>query len=68
MILKDNRTELNLNLKLRVDDFDYTVFVSTDGMKCFGCGKTGHLVCVCPDKMAQMHKMPHVKMVCASQG
>ncbi len=50
MILKDNRTELNLNLKLRVDDFDYTVFVSTDGMKCFGCGKTGHLVRVCPDK------------------
>ncbi len=50
MILKDNRTELNLNLKLRVDDFDYTVFVSTDGMQCFGCGKTGHLVRVCPDK------------------
>ncbi len=50
MILKDNRTELNLNLKLRVDDFDSTVFVSTDGMKCFGCGKTGHLVRVCPDK------------------
>ncbi len=50
MILKDNRTELNLNLKLRVDDFDYTIFVSTDGMKCFGCGKTGHLVRVCPDK------------------
>ncbi len=48
MILKDNRTELNLNLKLRVDDFDYTIFVSTDGMKC--CGKTGHLVRVCPDK------------------
>lgn len=50
MILKDNRNELNLNLKLRVDDFDYTVFVSTDVMKCFGCGKTGHLVHVCPDK------------------
>lgn len=50
MILKDNRTELNLNLKLRVDDFDYTVFVSTDVMKCFGCGKMGHLVRVCPDK------------------
>ncbi len=50
MILKDNRTELNLNLKLRVDDFDYTVFVSTDVMKCFGCSKTGHLVRVCPDK------------------
>lgn len=49
MILKDNRTELNLNLKLRVDDFDYTVFVSTDVMKCFGCGKIGHLVRACPD-------------------
>lgn len=49
MILKDNRTELNMNLKFRVDDFDYTVFVSTDVMKCFGCGKTGHLVRACPD-------------------
>ncbi len=50
MILKDNRNELILNLKLRVDDFAYTIFVSTDVMKCFGCGKTGHLVRVCPDK------------------
>lgn len=49
MVLKDNREELNLTLKFRVDDFDYTVFVSTDMMKCFGCGKTGHLVRACPD-------------------
>ncbi|KAI2643940.1 Transposon TX1 uncharacterized 82 kDa protein [Labeo rohita] len=50
MILNDNRDELNLNLKLRVDDFDYSVFVSTDVIKCFGCGKIGHLVRFCPDK------------------
>lgn len=49
MILSENRTELNLNLKFRFDDFDYTVYVSTDIMKCFGCGKTGHLARACPE-------------------
>lgn len=49
MILSENRTELNLNLKFRFDDFDYTVYVSTDTMKCFGCGKTGHLARACPE-------------------
>lgn len=49
MILSENRTELNLNLKFRFDDFDYTVYVSTDIMKCFGCEKTGHLARACPE-------------------
>lgn len=49
MILSENRTELNLNLKFRFDHFDYTVYVSTDTMKCFGCGKSGHLARACPE-------------------
>lgn len=50
IILKDNRTELNLNVKVKIDGFDYTVFISTDVMKCFNCGKTGHLARACPNK------------------
>lgn len=49
MILSDNKTELNLTLKLKIQDFDYTVYVSTDVMKCFGCGRIGHLVRTCPE-------------------
>ncbi len=41
MILSENRTELNLNLKFRFDHFDYTVYVSTDTMKCFGIRPSG---------------------------
>lgn len=43
MILSENRIELNLNLKFRFDYFDHAVCVSTDTMRCFGCGRTGHL-------------------------
>lgn len=32
------------DLDFGVDDFSYVVFVTTEKMKCFGCGKTGHLV------------------------
>lgn len=50
MILKNNTEELNLLLKFRVDNSDYTVHVSSDTMKCFGCGKEGHLIKTCPLK------------------
>ncbi|XP_044074679.1 ras-related protein Rab-36 isoform X1 [Siniperca chuatsi] len=49
MIIKDD-AELDLALKFRVDNFEYVVFVTTDKMKCFGCGKSGHLIRSCPDK------------------
>lgn len=55
MIL-NNGNELDLNLKFRIDDFDYTVFVSTDTMRCFGCGKTGHQIRACPDNSASVSK------------
>ena len=50
IILKNNTEELNLMLKFRVDDFDYTVYVSSERMKCFGCGVEGHLIWTCPQK------------------
>lgn len=51
MILNGNRCDLDLNFKFKVDDFDYTVFVSTNTMKCFFCGKSGHLIRGCPDNV-----------------
>ncbi|TWW61838.1 Transposon TX1 uncharacterized 82 kDa protein ORF 1 [Takifugu flavidus] len=35
MVLNDNKEELKLTLRFRVDEFDYTVYVTTDSLKCF---------------------------------
>jgi len=50
MILKNNNEELNLVFKFRVDDYDYNVYVTSEKMKCFGCGMEGHLIRSCPEK------------------
>ncbi len=50
MILKNNSEGLNLVLKFRVEDYDYNVYVSSEKMKCFGCGMEGHLIRSCPEK------------------
>lgn len=55
MILK-NRNKLVLNLKFRIDDFHYTVFVSTDSVGCLGCGKMGHLIHACPVSTVNVDK------------
>lgn len=52
----NNGNELDLNLKFRIDEFDYTVFVSTDSMRCFGCGRTGHQIRACPTSNANVNK------------
>ncbi|MGL5904154.1 MAG: hypothetical protein ACRCZO_15845, partial [Cetobacterium sp.] len=49
MVLKDN-AELDVSFNFRMDDFDYLIYATTDKMRCFGCGKAGHLVRTCPDK------------------
>ncbi len=49
MILKDDE-ELDLSLHLKVDDFDYVIYVTTDKMRCFKCGEMGHLIRACPGK------------------
>ena len=49
MILNKKDSELSLVFQLRVDDFDYAVFVNSGTLKCFGCGKEGHLVRACPE-------------------
>lgn len=36
MILSDDKEELNLTCHFRVEEFDYTVHVTTDSLKCFG--------------------------------
>ena len=48
MILKERNTDLSLSFSFKVDGFNYVVFVSSETMKCFGCGGEGHLVRTCP--------------------
>lgn len=40
--------ELDLKLNVKVDDFNYGIFVTTDSMKCLGCGLPGHFLRACP--------------------
>ncbi len=52
MVLKRNNVDLNLAFSFHLDDFDYTVHVTSDSLKCFGCGAEGHLVCSCPERVS----------------
>ncbi len=49
----NNDADLDLVLNFQVDDFDYVVFITTDKIKCFGCGNFGHLVRACPSKQVE---------------
>ncbi|XP_043980130.1 carboxypeptidase A4 isoform X2 [Gambusia affinis] len=50
MILNRKDEELNLRFHVRIDDFDYVLFATSSGMKCFGCGQEGHVIKMCPDR------------------
>lgn len=50
MILKSETDELSVAFKFKIDGFDYIIFVSSETMKCFGCGREGHIRCACPEK------------------
>lgn len=38
MILKSETDEFSVAFKFKIDGFDYIVFVSSETIKCFGCG------------------------------
>ncbi|KAK3547678.1 hypothetical protein QTP86_026923 [Hemibagrus guttatus] len=53
MVFKEGTEELNVVFKFSVDGFDYNIFVSSDAdIKCFKCGRTGHLVRACPERQS----------------
>lgn len=43
MIVKDNK-DLDLTLNMKMEDFNYVVYATTNMMKCFSCSQTGHQV------------------------
>ncbi|XP_039519893.1 uncharacterized protein LOC120473900 [Pimephales promelas] len=48
MILNSQSDPLNLSVKLSIEGKDYTVFISSESMKCFVCGEFGHVRQTCP--------------------
>lgn len=50
MILKQDNEELNIAFRFKIEGFDYVIYATTERMKCFGCGREGHLVRSCPQQ------------------
>ncbi|XP_056593934.1 probable crossover junction endonuclease EME2 isoform X2 [Triplophysa dalaica] len=50
MILNPQSDSLNLSVKLNIDGKDYTIFISSDSMRCFICGAFGHIRQTCPNR------------------
>lgn len=50
MILSKKNEDLNLVFNVRIDDFDYNLYVTSGALVCFGCEKVGHLVRTCAGK------------------
>ncbi len=56
--------------RFKVYDIDYAVYVTSETMKCFGCGTEGQLVCSYPDRVGEcrsaesLAEPPHAKADC----
>lgn len=50
MILIAQCEPLNLSVKLTIENKDYTIFISSESMKCFICGDLGHFRQTCPNR------------------
>lgn len=66
MTLNGGTDSLNLVFKFKIDGFDYTGHVSTDDMKCFGCGREGHLIRSCPGRVGGVNQLavPLDQLIC----
>lgn len=62
MVLKKDADELNVAFKFRVDGFDYVVFVTSEIMKCFRCGKEGHIRGACIEKVNDAETVDNERM------
>lgn len=50
MILNSQHESLAVTIKLTVDRKDYTIYISSETMRCFSCGEHGHIRQACPKK------------------
>lgn len=61
MILNEQQDPLNLAVKLKNEGKDYTIFISSDQMRCFFCGELGHVRQTCPNK--QVDEPSHSEII-----
>ncbi len=61
MILNEQQDPLSLTVKLKNEGKDYTIFISSDQMRCFFCGEQGHVRQTCPNK--QTDKPSHSRTI-----
>lgn len=52
MIPNSQNEPLNLVLKIAVEGKDYTIFITSDNMRCFLCGEHGHQKQTCPKQQS----------------